>query len=257
MKFRTIAVLVTAAGLSLGAAGLSLAGAGSAVAQPLGHPKKHKPVPPPQVVGSRLQTALLPGSAFGDGFTASDALNTGRRLWSTRASLHVPNMSCGAFEDYTYVGGFGNTAGATDFFTNPNPWPNLPNAVLYGIQNATQFASTQAAAMFFSQAYAKYLACNDFTEPNPGDTNPGGGTLEVTNMSVSKTTIGGNHAFAVTQASALSEAPGFSLYDNLLVVVSGTNVYQSWDLSGTNDQPSDTLMIKLIKQVQALYPHHK
>ena len=42
----------------------------------------------------------------------------------------------------------------------------------------------------------------------------------------------------------------------MLVVVSGTNVYQFWNLSGTNDEPSPALMAQLIKQTQKLYPRH-
>lgn len=248
-----MAAVAVVAALSLG--GLSVALSGSAGAQPLGHPKKHKPKPP-QVTGSRLRTALLPGSAFGDGFTGSDAISTGGRLLPATARYHVPSMSCSDFEDFTILGGFGDTAAALGDDFNSNPLGSFPNTVLYGFQWVNQFASTQAATTFFNQSFAKYSACSSFTEPNPGDTSPGGGTLQVTNMSMSKTAVSGNHAFAVTQQSALSEAPGFAFYNNVLVVVSGTNVYQFWDLSGTNDEPSPALMAQFIKQVQNLYPRH-
>jgi hypothetical protein len=249
-----MAAVAAVAALSLG--GLSVATAGLAAAQPLGHPKKHKPKPPPQIAGSRLKSALLPASAFGDGFTGASAVNTGGRLLSSHARHHIPSMSCSDFEDFGYLGGFGDTAGALADDYNASPWGSYPNTVLYGIQWVNQFATPQAAATFFNQAIAKYRACSSFTEPNPGDTSPGGGTLQVTNMSMSKTTVSGNHGFTLTQQSALSEAPGFSFYDNLLVVVSGTNVYQFWDLSGTNDEPSPALMAKFIKQAQRLYPRH-
>jgi hypothetical protein len=251
-KLRSMAAVAAVAALSLG--GLSIATAGSAGAQPLGHPKNHKPKPPPQVTGSRLKSALLPAAAFGDGFTGANAISTGGRLLSSNARYHVPGMSCSNFEDFAILGGYGDTAGALADDVNSNPWGSFPNTVLYGIEWVNQFASTQAATTFFNQADAKYGACTSFTEPNPGDTSPGGGTLQVTNMSVSKTTVSGNHAFTVTQQSALSEAPGFSLYNNVLVVVSGTNVYQFWDLSGTNDEPSPALMAQFIKQTQKLYP---
>lgn len=253
-KLRSIAAAAAVAALSLG--GLSVAVAGSATAQPLGHPKKHKPKPPPQVTGSRLRTALLPAAAFGDGFTGGDIVSTGGRLLPTRARYHVPSMSCSDFEDFAILGGFGDTAGALADDFNASPFGSYPNTVLYGIQWVNQFASPQAATTFFNQAAAKYGSCSSFTEPNPGDTSPGGGTLQVTNMSVSKTAVSGNHAFTVTQQSALSEAPGFSFYNNVLVVVSGTNVYQFWNLSGTNDEPSPTLMAQFIRQTQKLYPRH-
>lgn len=229
---------------------------GSATAQPLGHPKKHKPKPPPQVTGVRLKTALLPASAFGDGFTGADTVSTGSRLLSSKAWYHIQSMSCANFEDFALLGGFGDTAGAAADAFNSSPLGSYPNTVLYGIQWVNQFPSAQAATTFFNQAFAKYGACSSFTEPNPGDTSPGGGTLQVTNMSVAKTAVSGNHAFTVTQQSALSEAPGFVFYTNVLVVVSGTNVYQFWNLSGTNDEPSPTLMAQFIKQTQKLYPRH-
>jgi len=256
MKFKPIAAIVAAAGLSLVTA-LSLTTAGSAAAAPLAQPKQHKPAPPPQVTGNRLQSALLPGSAFGDGFTASDLHSTGRRLLSTRAFLNVPRMSCSNFEAFFYYAGFGNTAGTIGFETNPNPFPAYPNTVLYGAQNVLQFASTKTATSFFGQERAKYSACQSFSEPNPGDTNPGGGRLEVTTMSVAKTTISRDQAFVVTQLVDLSEIPGLTFYNNTLVVLAGTNVYEFWNLSGTNDEPSPALMAKLISRTQALYLHHR
>ena len=90
MKFRAIAVIaITTTALSLGAAG-------SAAASPL----SHNPKPAPQVTGARLQSALLPTSAFGDGFTVTDRLSTGKKLWSTRARFKPSNLSCVNFETY-------------------------------------------------------------------------------------------------------------------------------------------------------------
>jgi hypothetical protein len=64
MKLKAIAVTAAAAALSLGMAG-------SALASPLSTKSK----PAPQVTGTRLQSALLPASAFGDGFTVTGHLN--------------------------------------------------------------------------------------------------------------------------------------------------------------------------------------
>ncbi len=146
MKFEAIAVIATATALSLGMAG-------SAVASPL----SHEPKPAPQVTGVRLQSALLPASAFGDGFTATDRLNTGNKLWSTRTRIKPSSLSCVNFETYVFVGGFGNTAGAADSVDNPNPaFADYPSVILGGDQAVLQFRTAQAAASFYSQAYAKY-----------------------------------------------------------------------------------------------------
>ena len=136
VKFKAIAVIATATALSLGMAG-------SAAASPL----SHKPKPAPQVTGVRLQSALLPASAFGDGFTATDRLNTGNKLLSTRTRIKPSSLSCVNFETYVFVGGFGNTAGAADSVGNPNPaFADYPSVILGGDQAVLQFSTTQAAA---------------------------------------------------------------------------------------------------------------
>lgn len=245
MRFKTAAAVVAAVALSY-------AVAGPATAQSLAPLAKHSSAPA-QVSGSRLQRGLLPGSAFGSGFTISGRLNTGSKLLGTRAILHVPSMKCSVFEGYDYVSGFGNTAGALDQYNNPSPFATYPNTVLYGYQDVVQFASTSAATNFFNSGHSKFSACRTFSEPNPGDKSPGGGTYQVSTLSLSKLTVGGDHAFEATQTLAESEAPGITLYINVLFVVAGTNVYNLWDVSGTNDQPAP--MGKLIHQIQALYPH--
>ena len=40
-----------------------------------------------------------------------------------------------------------------------------------------------------------------------------------------------------------------------VVAVAGPDVYSMWQQSGTNDEPSPTLMGNLIKKIQGLYPH--
>jgi hypothetical protein len=245
MRFKTTAIVVAAAALSCAAAG-------PAMAQSLAPLANHHSAPA-QVTGSRLQKGLLPGSSFGTDFTISSRLNTGRKLMGTRAILHVSSMKCSAFEGFDYVSGFGNTAGALDQYDNPSPFAAYPNTVLYGFQDVVQFASTSAATNFYNASHSKYAACHSFTEPNPGDKSPSGGTYQVNTLSLSKITVNGYHAFVGSQTLAESEAPGITLYINVLIAVAGTNVYSLWDVSGTNDQP--TPMGKLIHQIQALYPH--
>ncbi len=247
MKFRT--VMVAAA-----AAALSFAAAGSAAAQPLGHRDQRMPASPAQITGSRLATGLLPSSAFGDGFTFGASENSGHKLLSTHATKQVSRMSCSAFEGTEWVSGFGNTAGAVEEYLNPTPLPDLAVGIAYGFQDVLQFATTQAAATYFNQADAKYMYCKEFTEPNPGDTRPGGGTYEVNFLGLSTTTVRGDNGFTATQSIALSESPGRTLHIDVLYVIAGPDVYSLWDVSGSNDEPSPTLMSSLIQRVQGLYP---
>src|ERR1700747_2775480 len=93
VKFKAIAVIATAAALSLGMAA-------SAAASPL----SPEATPAPQVSGVRLQSALLPTSAFGSGFTVIQRGNTGKKLWSGRVWIKPSQLSCANFEMYIYVG---------------------------------------------------------------------------------------------------------------------------------------------------------
>jgi hypothetical protein len=170
--------------------------------------------------------------------------------------LQVPTASCSTFEGEIYVSGFGNTAGAVDLYVNADASTQRPEAIIDGFQDVIQFATAGAAATFFNQAQAKYAACPSFSEPNPTDTSPGGGAFQISTLGVLKTTVsGGDQAFTVTQAIALSETPGHTKYIDVLYVVAGTNVYSMWQESGTNDEPSPALMSQLIRKIQALYPH--
>ena len=243
VKFKAIAVIATAAALSLGMAG-------SAMASPF----SGKATPAPQVTGVRLQSALLPTSAFGSGFTVTQRLNSGKKLRSTRAWIKPSKLSCANFESYIYVWGFGNTAGAMDSVDNPNPAiADYPSLVLGGDQAVLQFKTAQAAASFYNQAYTRYKQCSAFTETDPGDHSI---TWELTNQSLSKTTIRKHQAFQLIQYVDLSALPALNFYANTAVVLAGTNVYTVDDVNGINDPIPASLLGNLINRVQALYPHH-
>jgi len=247
VKFRIIAVVATAVALSL-------ATAGSAAAVAAGHATPHRTARPPQVTGSRLQTGLLRPSSLGNGFTSGATLSTGGKLQSTRATMHVPSMSCRVFEGQIFFGVYGDTAGALSMFVNPNAPAQFPDAIFYGYQAVVQFPTARAAGTFFAQSRAKFAHCQSFSEPNPGDNVPGGGTLQVGSVSVARTSISGYQGFVVTQSIAMSESPGTSWYRNILFAASGTDVYSLWEVSGVNDEPSPALMSRLIHRIQALYP---
>jgi hypothetical protein len=240
MKFKAIAVMATATALSLGMAGSALAS-----------PRSSKPKPAPQVTGTRLQSALLPASAFGGGFTVVDHKNTGNKLLSTKALIKPSSLSCGTFATLIFIGGFGNTAGAVDGVNNPNPnFADYPNIVVTGDQAVLQFKTTQAAASFYNQAYAKYKQCAAFTDTEAGL------QLELTTSSLSTTTINKNKAFQLIQYADIAALPIASEYQSTAFVLSGTNVYTIDDVSGTNDPISASLLGTFIKRVQALYKHH-
>jgi hypothetical protein len=241
------------------AAALTLALTGTASASALGHPKHPKPKPKPkpvatapQVSGAILQSALLPAADFGDGYESVFTGNSGSKV--QRPSGSTPSsLGCGNFEGYVYSSKLENTAGVFQQYINPNLFVDQP-AVFYGYQDVLQFASTKAATSYYDEALAEFQKCQNFNEPNPGDTNPGGGTIEISATTVTKTTVGKYQAFQVMQDSAFSEASGDTSFSAYLVADAGTNVYTFWDLDGTNDPPSSTLMAQLISQVQKLYP---
>ena len=107
-----------------------------------------------------------------------------------------------------------------------------------GSRTLLQFASTRhTAATYFNPADAKYASCREFSELNPGDTRPGGGTYQVNVLGVTKTTVRGARGFAVTQQIAESENPGVTVFIDVLYVISGADVYSLWDVSSTNDEP--------------------
>jgi len=242
VKFTAIAAIATAAALSLGMAA-------SASASPL----SPRSAAAPQVTGTRLQSALLPASAFGSGFTAADRLSTGKKLWSTRARFKPSNLSCKNFELYSYVGGFGDTAGATDNINNPDPaFADYPSLVLGADQAVIQFKTAKAATSFYNQAYARYKQCSDFTESYPGDST----TLELTTQTLAKTTIKKDKAFQLVQYVTIDSLASLTFYESTAVVLAGTNVYTVGDLDGTNDPISASLLGNFINRVQALYKHH-
>jgi hypothetical protein len=242
VKFKALAVIVAGTALSVGMAGTALAS-----------PASHASKPAPQVTGSRLQSALLPALAFGDGFTVVQRLNTGKKLWSTKARIKPSSLSCQNFENYIFVGGFGDTAGATDGINNPNPdLADYPSVVLAGDQTVLQFKTAKAAASFYSQAYTRYKQCSAFTDNDPVINLQ----LELTTQSLSSTTINKNKAFQLIQYVDIAALPVANFYENTAVVLSGTNVYTIDDVNGTNDPISSSLLGNLVKRVQALYKHH-
>jgi hypothetical protein len=247
MKFKM--AMVTAA-----ATALSFAAAGSAAAQTLGHLDQRMPASPPQITGSRLARGLLPASAFGSSFKSSRPSDTGGRLVSTRVLQTPDSLSCGAFANNPYVQNWGNTAGAGVNYLNSDWLSDWPSTQYSVGQIVLQFATAHAASTFYHEAYAKFKACRSYAVPNPSDTSPGGGAYDVTDPSTSQATISGNQAFMTLESWVPAENSNTTYYIGVIYVVSGTNVYYIYELTGTNDEPSQALMSDLIHRVQSQYP---
>jgi hypothetical protein len=240
MKSKMLAVVAIAAGLSVAAAGTASAA-----------PLKHKPAA--QVTGARLETAMLPPSAFGTDMHSVYLAGTGKKLWSSYSVKKVASTECGLFETYNFSPAFGKTAQAQAGADDPDSRPYYPFATIVGFQYVSQFASAKAAVTFYNQERAKFKSCVSFTWPNPVNTIPGSGKINVSTMSVSNAVVGRYPAFWSSQLAAYSELPGFYFNINTLVAVAGKDVYLIYEISGNNDEPSPALMSRLISRVQKLY----
>jgi hypothetical protein len=241
---------VSLAALSLCTAGtVALFAAGPASALPSGT----APSGTAQVSGTALQTALLPAGDFGAGYTevASGAPNSGSRVLPPGPGLNLGLLDCSYFESVVYLEAFGQTAGALQSFANP-AWQAGNPDIWEGQESVFQFGSAHAAATFYQRAYAKYQACQPLTVPQPSDTAIGGGALDLSTMSLTTTTVAGYPAFEQVQFAARSETPGWYFFRNTLTVVAGADVYQMFDYSGTDDEPSPALMTELIHNVRRL-----
>jgi hypothetical protein len=163
----------------------------------------------------------------------------------------VSSLSCGYYEDNTFVGNFGNTAGALESYSNPNWEASWPFTDEYGNQSLMQFPTAADAAGYLSAAQAKYSSCKSFTATNSGDVNPGGGTLLFTTISVGPTTVSGYRAFSAVSIVALSESSGYTWYFNNYFVLAGTDVFNISILTGSSDLPSTSISSELIRHVLA------
>jgi hypothetical protein len=150
---------------------------------------------PVQVTGKQLKTALLPASDFQPGYKAGTELDSGRAL-ERRIVFKLSSMSCANFWVFIgVVGGFGDTAYASDLVTSPTgAAPVVENFT----QAVYQFASTHAAS-FYGQLTAKFRSCRSMTSSDPKD----GGTMKQTVRSQS-TRVGGHQAVQLVE----SDGPG-------------------------------------------------
>jgi len=177
----------------------------------------------------------------------AQALNSGPKLTTTRAKVHVSSMSCGAFELGGDISVFGDTAGVLVEY-------QVRASILYSDERVLQFAADATAATFYGQALAKFAACGSYSSGSPF----GSLTTDI-RPSVTKTTVSGDKAFLVLEHVLFCQGipPYYACpsYISFLYVVAGTNVYSLWEYNVINDLPSVSLMRDLISRVQALYRH--
>jgi hypothetical protein len=205
---------------------------------------------PIQVTGKQLKSALLPGSDFPSGYTASGEHDSGRSL-QHGSVYNLPSMSCKSFWLAASIPGialgFGQTAYAGNLISS-----NSDSVSVFEVfqQSVSQFASTRAASTFFSQLSAKYRSC-----PSLSESDTKGGTLHWTVSSRSTQRVGGHQALQLTESSTDSSVAGVSTPIFVLWVISGTDLYEinTALVTGTSPQPSESsLILKLISRVSAL-----
>ncbi|HEY1625240.1 MAG TPA: hypothetical protein VGG16_15725 [Streptosporangiaceae bacterium] len=223
--------------------GLSLTMIGTASAAPLGHPKHHpKPKPVTQVTGKQLAKALLPGSAFGIGDTATGLVTSGGKLVSSGGS--ISSYPCG---DILFgVPLIGQSAVALNTIES--------DGALVGSQSISQFKSNATAWWYLGQLKGKYNACPTFSTGAGSSAQTGPISLSIDLQNVASTKVGKNSAFTVTQVVEVSDSFGDSTESlNTTVVQSGRNVYAIWEMNEGNTPVPNALLNKLISRTRALY----
>ena len=202
---------------------------------------------PVQVTGKQLKSALLPASDFLAGYSAAAELDSGRKL-EHGTLFKVPSMSCKNFWFLTgVVGGFGDTAFASDLIDTKSTSVTVFETFS---QTVYQFASTHAAASFYSQLNAKYRSCRTVTVPDGS-----GGSLRRTLHSQSKQRVGGHQAVQLVESLSFSKVPGLALVTYVLWTIDGTDIYMisTTPLSIPSPKPAQaSLTLKLIARVSHL-----
>jgi hypothetical protein len=201
---------------------------------------------PVQVTGKHLKSALLPASDFLAGYSAGSELDSGRKL-EHGTVFKVASMSCRDFWLFIgVVGGFGDTAYAGDLITTKSTSVTVFESFS---QTVYQFASTHAAASFYSQLNAKFRSCRSVTSSDGK-----GGTIRRTVRSQSKR-VGGHQAVQLVESVSFSTLAGPPLVIYVLWTIDGTDIYMisTTPLSVPSPQPAQSsLTLKLIARVSHL-----
>jgi hypothetical protein len=202
---------------------------------------------PVQVTGKQLKSALLPASDFLAGYSAGAELDSGRKL-EHGTVFKVRSMSCKNFWLFIgVVGGFGETAYAGDLIDTKSTSVTVFETFS---QTVYQFASTHAAASFYSQLNAKYRSCRTVTSSDGK-----GGSIRRTVRSQSKQRVGGHQAVQLVESVSFSKIPGPPLVIYVLWTIDGADIYMisTTPLSIPSPKPAQaSLTLKLIARVSHL-----
>jgi hypothetical protein len=202
---------------------------------------------PVQVTGKQLKSALLPPSDFLAGYKVANENDSGRKL-EHGTLFKLPSMSCGKFWLFIgVVGGFGDTAYAGDLIDAKSASVSVFETFN---QTVYQFASTHAAASFYSQLNAKYRSCRTVTSSNGK-----GGFIRRTVNSQSKQHVGGHQAVQLVESVSFSRIAGPPLMIYVLWTIDGADVYMisTTPLSVSSPKPAQaSLTLKLITRVTHL-----
>jgi hypothetical protein len=203
---------------------------------------------PVQVTGRQLKTALLPASDFQAGYRAGTENDSGRKLEHS-TTFKLSSLSCKDFWLFIgVVGGFGDTAFAGDLI-DARSAASVAVVELF-TQGVYQFASSHAAATFYSQLNAKYRSCRTLTESDGH-----GGTQRQTIRSQSKQRVGGHQAVQLVESFTDSKVSGPALLTYVLWTIDGADVYMinTIPLNVPSPRPAQSsLTLKLISRVSAL-----
>jgi hypothetical protein len=200
---------------------------------------------PAQFTGRQLKAALLPASDFVAGYTAPVETDSGRHPEHSTL-FNLRSVSCSTF--WLFIGnesGFGETAFASDLVEDKTG--TLTPEEIFD-QSIYQFASTGAAASFFSQLTAKYRSCHSVA------TSSGGKTVRQTVHSETALRVGGHQASLIVDYVATG-VPGPPLKVYLLWTIDGTDVYWISTTPITPGAPQPTqssLTLELIARVSHL-----
>jgi PknH-like extracellular domain len=202
---------------------------------------------PVQVTGHQLKSALLPASDFLAGYTVGDENDSGRQL-EHRTVFKIGSLNCRNFWLLIgTVGGFGESAYAGDLIDTK---PTSVTVFETFNQAVYQFASTHAAASFYSQLSAKYRSCRTVASSDGQ-----GGTLKRIVRSQSKQRVGGHQALLLVDLLSDSEVAGPALDTYVLWTIDGADIYlvSTMPLSIPSPKPAQSsLTLKLISRVRAL-----
>jgi len=192
-----------------------------------------------QVSGTTLKSALLPGSAFGPGYSSLWEQDSGRVV-KPSADVSAGTMSCSLYSvllgdaslPFDPGFGFGSTARASQQVLSGS-------AVRTYTQAVYQFKNPRAAAALFARTYAKYGGCRSFSLK--------GEAFKL--VSESSTRISGHQAFLVEQLVAVPD--NSSLHAQTLLSIDGPDVFILSVQAGSGGTPASATPAALMPRLMA------